>query len=57
MKSNFENIFFKETKSVIESIDQSKLSKIIKLLINLRKQNGRLLSLVLVEVQVMLVTL
>ena len=45
MKSNFENIFFKETKSVIESIDQSKLSKIIKLLINLRKQNGRLFIL------------
>ena len=45
MKSNFENIFFKETKLVIESIDQLKLSKIIKLLINLRKQNGRLFIL------------
>ena len=45
MKNNFENIFFKETKFAIESIDQSKLSKIIKLLINLRKNKGRLFIL------------
>ena len=29
MKFNFENIFFKETKSVIESIDQSKLLRLL----------------------------
>ena len=45
MKSNFENIFFKETKLAIETIDQSKLSNIIKLLNNLRNQKGRLFIL------------